>query len=181
MTTYDLSILIPSRNEMFLAKTIENILENIEGNTEIIAVLDGTWADPPIPQYERVTIVYLNHSIGQRAATNVAARLSNAKYLMKCDAHCSFDKGFDIKMMREMHDNWTMVPLMKNLHAFDSVCPDGHRRYQGPSGPCLECGKETKRDILWKAKDRPNSVSYCFDSTPHFQYFNEYTKRPEGQ
>ena len=35
-----LSILIPSRNEMFLAKTIENILENIEAETEIIVVLD---------------------------------------------------------------------------------------------------------------------------------------------
>ncbi len=181
MTTYDLSILIPSRNEMFLAKTVENILENITGNTEIMAVLDGVWADPPLPQHERVTAVYLNQSIGQRAATNVAARLSKAKYLMKCDAHCSFGKGFDINMMREMHDDWTMAPLMKNLHAFDWVCPNGHRRYQGPSGPCLECGQETKKDILWKAKDRPNSVSFCFDSTPHFQYFREYTKRPEGQ
>lgn len=28
MTTYDLSILIPGRNEMFIDKTIENILEN---------------------------------------------------------------------------------------------------------------------------------------------------------
>ena len=37
----DLSILIPARNEMFLAKTIENILANIEGNTEVIAVLLG--------------------------------------------------------------------------------------------------------------------------------------------
>src|SRR3989338_6626730 len=71
-----------------------------------------------------------------------------------------------------------MVPLMKNLHAFDWLCPDGHRRYQGPSGPCSECGKPTLRDIFWKAKERPNSVSYCFDSVPHFQYFNEYTKRP---
>ena len=50
MTNYDLSILIPARNEMFLARTIEDILTNIEGNTEIIAILDGCWADPPIPQ-----------------------------------------------------------------------------------------------------------------------------------
>src|SRR3989304_8802753 len=128
MAEYDLSILIPARNEMFLAKTIENILENIEGNTEIIAVLDGEWAEPPVPQNERVTVIYHNQSIGQRAATNEAARLSKAKYVMKCDAHCSFDKGFDIKMMKEMKDGWTMVPLMKNLHVFDWVCPDGHRR-----------------------------------------------------
>jgi glycosyltransferase involved in cell wall biosynthesis len=181
MANYDLSILIPARNEMFLAKTIENILENIQGDTEIIAVMDGYWADPLIPQHERVTIVHNPQAIGQRASTNVAAKLSTAKYVMKCDAHCSFDGGFDIKMIAEMHDDWTMVPLMKNLHAFDWVCPGGHRRYQGPSGPCLECGKETTRDILWQAKPSPNSVSYCFDSTPHFQYFGDYAKRPEGK
>jgi glycosyltransferase involved in cell wall biosynthesis len=180
---YDLSILIPSRNEMFLAKTVENILENIEGNTEIIAVLDGAWADPPIPQNERVTVVYNNQSIGQRAATNQACKLSKAKYIMKVDAHCAFDKGFDVKMLAAIrgHDDWTMVPVMKNLHAFDWVCPDGHRRYQGPSGPCQECGKETVRDVMWEAKPSPNSVSYCFDSTPHFQYFGDWAKRPEGQ
>ncbi len=181
MTNYDLSILIPARNEMFLCKTIENILENIKGNTEVIAVLDGYWPDPSIPQHERVTIIHHSESIGQRAATNEAARVSKAKYLMKCDAHCAFDQGFDVKMIAEMHDDWTMVPLMKNLHAFDWVCPNGHRRYQGPSGPCSECGKPTQRDILWHAKDSPKSVSYCFDSTPHFQYFGDYTKRPEGQ
>src|SRR3972149_9849922 len=177
----DLSILIPARKEMFLAKTIEDILQNIEGDTEVIAVMDGYWADPPIPQHERVTLIHNPESIGQRAATNQAAKLSKAKYIMKCDAHCAFEKGFDVKMMSEMHDDWTMAPVMKNLHSFDWGCPDGHRRYQGPSGPCLECGKDTERDVVWIAKRSPNSISYCFDSAPHFQYFGEFSKRPEGQ
>ena len=38
---YDLSILIPARNEEFLNRTVQDILENIEGNTEVIVVLDG--------------------------------------------------------------------------------------------------------------------------------------------
>jgi glycosyltransferase involved in cell wall biosynthesis len=181
MSNYDLSILIPARNEMFLGRTIQDILENIEGKTEIIAVLDGYKPDPALPPDPRVTLIYNPEAKGQRAATNQAAKLSKAKYLMKCDAHCAFDKGFDTKMINDMYDNWTMVPLMKNLHAFDWICPDGHRRYQGPSGPCLECGKETTRDVVWIAKRSPNSRSYCFDSTPHFQYFGEYSKRPEGQ
>src|SRR3989338_5462100 len=84
-------------------------------------------------------------------------------------------------MVQEMHDDWTIVPLMRNLHAFDWICENGHRRYQGPSGPCKECSKETHRDILWRAKENPKSVSYCFDATPHFQYFGDYSKRPEGQ
>jgi glycosyltransferase involved in cell wall biosynthesis len=184
----ELTIVIPARNEMFLAKTIEDILANIEGDTEIIACLDGAWANPGIVDNPKVVLVHYSESIGQRAATNQAVKLSKAKYVMKCDAHCAFDKGFDVKMMAEMHNDWTMVPVMKNLHAFDWVCPDGHRRYQGPSGPCQTrlpdeqvCGKETTRDILWQAKPSPNSVSYCFDSAPHFQYFGAYAKRPEGQ
>lgn len=179
---YDLSILIPARNEMFLGRTIDDILENIEGKTEIIAVLDGYRPDPPLAHTDpRITLIYNPEPVGQRAATNQAAKLSKAKYVMKVDAHCAFDKGFDVKMMAEMHDDWTMVPMMKNLHAFDWVCENGHRRYQGPSGPCTECGKETTREIVWRAKESPKSVSYCFDSTPHFQYFGEFSKRPEGQ
>jgi len=182
MANFDLSILIPARNEMFLGRTIDDILSTIEGNTEIIAVLDGYKPDPPLQSADpRVTLIYNPESVGQRAATNQAAKLSKAKYLMKVDAHCSFDKGFDIKMTEEMHDDWTMAPLMKNLHAFDWVCEEGHRRYQGPSGPCKDCGKETVRDVVWIAKDSPKSVSYCFDSTPHFQYFGDFAKRPEGQ
>lgn len=181
-----LSILIPSRNEMFLAKTINNILENIEGDTEIICVLDGAWSDPPVIDNPKVTLIYHNESIGQRAATNEACKLSKAKFVMKCDAHCAFDKGFDVKMMAEMHDDWTMAPLMKNLHAFDWVCKKcGDRRYQGPTPTkCNKEGcdsKEFERDLLWLAKKSPNSVSYCFDSEPHFKYFGEFSKRPEGQ
>ena len=34
----DLSILIPARNEIFLTRTIQDILEHVEGNTEVIVV-----------------------------------------------------------------------------------------------------------------------------------------------
>src|SRR3989304_10372568 len=180
MTDYDLSILIPSRNEIFLKNKIDDILAQKEGRTEVIAKLYGAMPVESIPDHKDVRLIFHHTSIGQRASTNDAAKISKAKYLMKCDAHCSFDQGFDIKMMAEMHDDWTMAPLMRNLHAFDWVCPDGHRRYQGPSGPCKTCGKETTRDVVWIAKERPKSASYCFDSTPHFQYFGDYAKRPEG-
>ena len=179
--TYDLSILIPARNEQFLARTVQDILENIEGNTEVIIGLDGLWAEPVIKDHPRVTIFHVSESIGQRAMTNQLCRLSKAKYIMKADAHCAFDKGFDVKMINEMHDDWTMVPVMRNLHAFNWVCPDGHTRYQGPSGVCAQCGKETKKDIVWIPKTNPQSTSYCFDPEPHFQYFNEFKKRPEGR
>lgn len=177
----DLSILIPARNEMFLSRTVEDILKNIRGDTEVIVALDGCWAEPQILMNERVNVLHFGKAIGQRAITNQAARLSKAKYLMKVDAHCAFDEGFDVKLMTDMQDDWTVVPTMRNLHVFDWVCEDGHRRYQSPSGPCTECGKPTQMDIVWIAKTNPQSNSYCFDAEPHFRYFRDFSKRPEGK
>ena len=182
----ELSIVIPARNEIFLARTIEDILKNIEADTEVIAVMDGEWADPGIPQDDRVNIIYLSKSVGQRAATNIAVNLSRAKYIMKVDAHCSFDKGFDRKMiefMKRVGEDVVAVPIMRNLWAFDWKCYKcGWKKYQGPTPTeCPDCGetKKIRRKIMWVGKERPQSKSYCFDSEPHFQYFNEYTKRPE--
>lgn len=176
----DLSILIPARNELFLARTISDILENSTADTEIIVVLDGQWADPPIQDNDRIMLVYHSESIGQRAATNEVARLSSAPWLMKVDAHCAFDKGFDTKMLESMQPDWTQVPVMRNLHAFDWVCENNHRRYQGPSGPCAVCGLPTVRDVVWIAKKNPQSTSYRFDRDMHFQYWNEYKSRQKG-
>jgi len=182
---YDLSIIIPARSEMFLARTIESILENIEVNTEVIAVLDGAWTDPAIPQHERVNVIYIGEAIGQRAATNLGVKLSKAKYVMKVDAHCSFDKGFDRKMIeafKKTGDNITMVPTMRNLWAYDWNCRDCNwKKYQGPTPEkCEKCGgTNIRRKMMWIGKKRPQSNSYSFDSEPHFQYFREYNKRPE--
>ncbi len=181
----DLSVIIPSRKEMFLSATVRDILKNIRGNTEIIIGLDGDWADPPIEDHPKVHIIYHTQSVGQRAITNECARLSKSKYLMKCDAHCCFDEGFDIKLMADMQDNWTMVPLMKNFHIFDWVCKKcGDTRYQGPTPTsCPKCDNKTdfERKIIWFAKRNPQSTSYCFDSEPHFQYFREFKNRPEAK
>lgn len=178
----DLSIIIPARNEIFIGITIQNLLDNLEGDTDIIAVLDGyTVPIPEIPHDPKVSIIGHTTSVGQRAACNEAARLSTSKYIMKLDAHCAIEKGMDVKMLADMKDDWTFVPTMRNLWAFDWKCPEGHTRYQGPSGPCTVCGKETIKDMKWIAKDNPQSNSYCFDTEPHFQYFREFNKRPEGK
>jgi hypothetical protein len=50
--------------------------------------------------------------------TNLCAKAATGKYIIKCDAHCSFDEGFDIKMLegfKQSGDNVVMVPTMRNL------------------------------------------------------------------
>jgi glycosyltransferase involved in cell wall biosynthesis len=170
---------------MFLKNTIENILENIEGETEVIAVCDGGWPDPPIEDNPRVRLIYHSKSIGQRAATNEAAKLSRAKFIMKCDAHCTFDKGFDIKLMADCKYDWTIIPRMYNLHAFNWKCNScGNETYQGPTPThCQKCDTDStfERKIIFKEKRNPTSDFMRFDSDLHFQYWSDFKKRPEAQ
>jgi hypothetical protein len=168
---------------MFISNTVADIVKNKRGKTEVIVGLDGDWATPEIADHPDVKIVHVSTSVGQRAMTNKLARLSKSRYVAKCDAHCAFDEGFDVKMLEfiDGHPDWTVVPTMRNLHAFNWVCKNGHERYQGPSGVCTECGEPTERDVIWYPKPSPQSNSYCFDRTLHFQYFREFNKRPEGQ
>lgn len=180
----ELSVLIPSRNEMFLARTVQDLLEHSESDIEIIVVLDGQWAEPAIPQDKRVNIIYVPESIGQRAATDLAASLSKAKYLAKVDAHCSFDQGWDKKMIEAFEKeggNAIIVPIMRNLHAFDWKCFHcGWKKYQGPTPEkCENCGKSDKlrRKMIWEPRRGINSTSYSFDSEPHFQYFEDWKHR----
>jgi hypothetical protein len=181
----ELSILIPARCEMLLAKTIEDILLNTEADTEVIAVLDGEWTKPSIAQHERVNVVYVPTAVGQRAATNLAADLAQGKYVMKLDAHCAFDKGFDRKMLeafKQSGDNVVMLPIMRNLHAYDWKCYGCGKKWYQANKPkiCDACGGDRiKIKMVWRGKESPQSTSYCFNATPQFQYFNDFCGRQE--
>ena len=180
----DLSVIIPARNEMFLARTVDNILANITADTEIIVISDGCWPVPPLPDHPRVTIVHHTESIGQRAATNEGARISQARYVMKIDAHCAVDYGFDSKLMEDCKPDWTMVPSMYNLHAFDWKCVTcGDRTYQGAEPQeCGKCHKGTfERVIVWEPRWNRLTVSWRFDRELHFQYWKKHRNRSEAQ
>jgi hypothetical protein len=177
---YDLSVIIPARNEEFLNRTIQDILEHKRGKTQIIVGLDGQWPAEPIESHPDVVVLYYPESIGQRAISNQCAKLSRAKFLMKLDAHVAVDEGFDIKMLEAFErvgENVVIAPIMRNLHVFNYVCPNGHSRYQSPSGPCKDCGKDTVKDVVWIPKTNPQSTAYCFDPEPHFQYMNKLKER----
>jgi len=180
----DLSVIIPARNEIFLQRTIEDVLENMEADTEIIAICDGYWPDPPVKDHPLVTIVHHTEPIGQRAATNEGARISQAKYIMKADAHCAFGKGFDRILIEDCQPDWTMIPMMWNLHAFDWQCNGcGNRTYQGTKPTeCTKCGNsEFQMVMVWKPRGNKVTVSWRFDNNMQFQYWRKHRKRPEAQ
>ena len=189
MKDYDLSILIPARNEEWVADTVRDILRNKRGKTEVIVGLDGEWANPQIDDHPDVTIVYYAESIGQRAMTNRLAKLSKAKYVAKCDAHVAFSEGFDQIMMDDMQDDWTMVPVLRNLHVYDWKCKKcGSRWYMGPKPercmkgtnsddiqPNPDCdGKDFHKKLVWKPnRRRPNNTAFVFNTDLQFWYFGE--------
>lgn len=180
----DLSVIIPARNEMFLAQTIDDVLKNTRADTEVIAICDGYWPDPPIKDRDKVTLVHHTASIGQRASTNEGARISQAKYIMKLDAHCALDEGFDVKLIEDCQPDWTMVPSQYNLYAFDWVCKNCQdRTYQGVRPKlCEKCKtNEFIMDMIWKPKLNRLTVSWRFDKTLHFQYWRQLGKRPESK
>ncbi len=188
---YDLSILIPALEEEFISNTVNNIISNKRGRTEVIVILDGKWAEPGIDDHPDVRVIKLGKNLGQRGATNVGARLSRAKYVAKTDAHCAFDEGFDVKLMQavEGHDDWTIVPAMKNLHAFNWVCSNCQREYyQGekpdkcPDELCQFVDTTFSKKIYFIPRDMsdfhnrrgPTSTAYRF--TPdnlQFKYFGQ--------
>ncbi len=183
MKQYDLSVVITARNEEFLGLTIKGVLEKRRGNTEVIAICDGYWPEPPIEDHPDVTIIYHSESIGQRAGVNEGVRLSKAKFIMKLDAHCLLDEGFDVKLMADCEYNWTVIPRMYNLHAFDWVCDSCKDRiYQGPTPEkCGKCKGKMHREMVWKPRLSRMSDFMRFDKDLHFQYWGDFKNRPEAK
>lgn len=122
-----LSVIIPSRNEVYLEKTIRNILDNAKGDIEVIAELDGWTPEPPLQFDERVVFVHHPEAIGQRACINHGASIAKGEYIMKLDAHCAVGEGFDVILARDCKYEWTLVPTMYNLD-IGTFKPKLHKR-----------------------------------------------------
>ena len=113
----ELSIIIPARNELFLPQTINDVLTKAKGTVQVIAVLDGYWPDPQLQEDPRLIILHRGKSRGMRNAINSAAAIAEGKYLMKIDAHCMFDEGYDIKLAEDCEPNWVVAPRRYSLDA----------------------------------------------------------------
>jgi glycosyltransferase involved in cell wall biosynthesis len=206
MTTPALSILIPARDEHYcdidlLGETVKNVLANTSQQVELVVVLDGYsthWPKQPLPVDPRITVIHHRTAIGQRAATNEAARVARGEYVMKLDAHCAISSSFDTELLREFQPDWTVVPRQFNLHVFDWKCKQcGERSYQSPKPPkCAKCGSRYHKQVLvWHPTDgtgKERGVSrggwknvrtdfWRFDSNLDFQYWSELGNRPESK
>ena len=91
-----LTVVIPSKNEPYLMKTIKDILEKARGEIEIKAVLDNWWPEAKdIIIDKRVSYLHYSRTIGMRGAINAGVEVAKGEFILKCDAHTMFSEGFD--------------------------------------------------------------------------------------
>jgi len=150
-----LSIIITSYRDKYLQKTIDDIRKNAKGDIEIVVVLDG---------YEdeitgATTILRNKEKMGLRYGVNLGVAASHGDYILKCDAHCMFDEGFDIKLLSDIEDNWVVVPRRYKLDTDKwIICEDDSKPIDYEkliiSKPDRICGQEwssrakERKDIL---------------------------------
>src|ERR1051326_1372040 len=100
-----ISIIIPSRNEKYLDRTLDNIYKNATGDFEVLVGLNGPTQYPlKNNNYKNLFLIYESQDIGLKPMINHLAKLANGKYIFKSDAHCSFGEGFDEILQADMKD-----------------------------------------------------------------------------
>jgi len=115
-----LSVIIPSRCDEYLQKTVDDVINKAEGEVEVIVVLDGHWPEKMLEENKQVKIVHhgtVHDNYGMRETINRGVAVSTGDYIMKTDEHCLFHKGYDRRMISEMEDNWVVVPRRYRLDA----------------------------------------------------------------
>jgi len=179
------SIIIPAKNEIFLNQTIKGILDNARGDIEIIVNLDGYWpTEFTVTSGEikgttyhqemindpRVNYIHRGQGRGMRSGINATASIATGEYLLKSDAHCMYDEGFDLKLKADMQPNWIVIPRRKRLDAenwaiLDVGKPDVD--YEFLSSPSHDGAKGQ----VWneRIKERLNKPEYDIDEDLSFQ------------
>lgn len=109
------SVLIPSRNERWLQKTIDELLKNATGEIEILVVLEGYWPDPPLKADNRVNILHWALPHGMRSSIEAAANMARGEWLLKIDAHCMVGPGYDQILVADCDKDWVAVPRRFSL------------------------------------------------------------------
>ena len=147
------SVIIPGRCEQYFQQTIDYALKNATGDIEIIPVIDGYTPDPPLRiDDNRIKPIFLDKSIGQRAAYNLGVKKSTGKYIMKIDAHAMMKPGYDEILQSHCPPKTVVLPEMRRLNPH-----------------------------AWEVKPRGKTHFMYFGIDLYCHFWRDYRKRPEAQ
>src|SRR5947208_3425140 len=85
------SVIIPSRSDQWLQKTVDDLFAKAEGEVEVIVVYDGRWADPILKDHPNLIQIHhgiLSDNLGMRESINVGVAVSKGEYIMVIDEQC---------------------------------------------------------------------------------------------
>ena len=163
-----LSIIIPVHREPYLDKTINSLLESCITDVEIIIVFDGLVEKISVKKDPRIKIVVIKRG-GFRKAINAGIVKSRGDYIMKCDSHCLFAKGFDKILIDSCKENWLIIPSRYSLHEntwkIDKTRP--RRDYHYLAFPDLKNYNGGLVVVDWCCKEKRNNI--MIDDTMTFQ------------
>lgn len=168
-----ISVIIPSRNEIFLTQTVNDIFNKATGDIEVIAILDGYWPEPILENRPNLILIHWGASKGMRAGINAAAAIARGEYLMKVDAHCMFEPGFDEVLKADCDKDWVVIPRRDRLDA-ENWCKQETGKipidYHYLSCPITNRDGYSMHGAIWpeRAKER-NGPEYDIDDTMSFQ------------
>lgn len=182
------SVVIPSRSPQYLRQTVRSLLDNADGDVEVVVVYDGRW-----PQFEELPeddkrVVQMHHgelsnNKGMKASINAGVLLSTGEYLMKLDEQCSMGKGWDTILKANCEDNWVVIPRRWRLEPETwtlTTESEGDRRlpidYMYIEYPYLKEFDKTQglHGAEWK---RPERQDLMIDDTPTSQGSCYFLKR----
>jgi len=166
-----LSVCIPNRNSPFLAKTIQDVLDNAGCEAEVIVNIDENWVNWEVKD-ERVHYIHPSSPIGLRRAVNTCVAMAKGRYILKCDDHVAFGKDFGRILIENHKDNWVQIPRRYALDAenwkieerSDNKYPIDYMYLDFPrKGKAHDDGMH---GVPWK---RPERDKYEIDDTPSMQ------------
>jgi len=157
-----LSVIVPSRSDQYLQKTVDSLLDKAKGEVEVIVVLDGIWSQPN--DDKRVTVIHQgmqHNSLGMRAGINAGMAIAKGGYVMKIDEHCMLDEGYDVKLIEDCEKHDVVVPRRKRLNPEPwTLVEDGRRDidYMYLTNPFMRPGDKTNglRGQEWKQRYEEN-------------------------
>src|SRR3972149_3357358 len=111
------SIIIPSRNEQYLQRTVQDVYDKATGDFEVIVGLNGKTEFEIPSKFPNLRIIEEAQNIGLKPMINKLAKEARGKYIYKSDSHCMFGKGFDEILQADIEDDWIVTPRFYVLDA----------------------------------------------------------------
>jgi glycosyltransferase involved in cell wall biosynthesis len=176
------SVIIPSRSDQWLQKTVDDLFNKAEGDVEIVVVYDGRWADPILKDDPRLIQIHhgtLHDNYGMRASINLGVKASKGEFIMVIDEQCGVDQGYDIKLAADCEDNWVVIPRRKRLEPDNwTLVSDGRPDidYMKVDYPYAKPFDKTQglHGSEWR---RPERSGLAIDDTPTMQGSCYFMKR----